>query len=84
MHVVNVVGGSGEESMAAAEMKADAICRNGELWVVAITCFFLEIGGFFSLSPFHTPSPPGPPRQGGPVHVLSLDDRQQPYLEVAS
>lgn len=44
MHVVNVVGGSGEESMAAVEMKADAVCRNGEFWVVAMTCFFWRLG----------------------------------------
>lgn len=30
MHVVNVVGGSGDEDTAAVEMKADAVCRNGE------------------------------------------------------
>jgi hypothetical protein len=34
-HVVNVVcgggGGGGEENMAAVEMKANAMCRNGEL-----------------------------------------------------
>jgi hypothetical protein len=64
MHVVNVVGGSGEESMAAAEMKADAICRNGELWVVAITCFFWRLGGFFPSLPF-TPPPPRDLRDKG-------------------
>jgi hypothetical protein len=73
MHVVDVVGGSGEESMAAVEMKADALCRNGEFGVTS--CYNLFFSGdwlfFFSLSPFLTL----PPCLGGPVHVLSLDDR---------
>ena len=30
MHVVNIVGGCGEEDTVAVEMKADAVCRNGE------------------------------------------------------
>ena len=30
VHVINIVGGSGEEDTVAVEMKADAVCRNGE------------------------------------------------------
>jgi hypothetical protein len=40
MYVVNVVGG-GDEDTAAVEMKADALCRNGEGILSAFVPFFL-------------------------------------------